>query len=401
MTRMAFARSDLRRSLFAFLALALVPAAAHAQALATRGLQKAGMPPKLAARAARHVLLGLPSEASRTNDKDFLLVRNGYVLSYNADRNAMNWASWAVEKGDLGNVPRQRWRADKSGEQVSVFRADPTLPQRFYKPDSGDYVVEPGYTRGHMVRSGERTASIRENRKTFMFTNMLPQSVNNNNGPWNTFENYYRDVVTNEGLVAHVIAGGIFGKAPVAARHVAVPSETWKIVAFLKPGQTEADVDAKTRVVAIRMPNDNVNIQVEDKWENYRVPVADLETATGLRFFSHLAPPVAQALKARADSAPIVAPAPRALPVPNHGEKFATTLVAAQQRGTVKFYAPEKGYGLITMADGKELFFHRDDRLTSLRDGEAVELDIGARGDGRQVANRVRSLSPKAAAITP
>src|SRR4029450_13191152 len=102
---------------------------------------------------------------------------------------------------------------------------------------------QPGYSRGHMVRSGERTASKRENDKTFVFTNMLPQAVNNNTGPWNAFENYYRDQVSQGRMLAHVIAGGIFGKAPIQARGVAVPSATWKVVALLRPGQTPDQID--------------------------------------------------------------------------------------------------------------------------------------------------------------
>ena len=74
-----------------------------------------------------------------------------------------------------------------------------------------------------MVRSGERTANKRENEKTFVFTNMLPQSINNNTGPWNAFENYYRDRVQLDGNVAYVMAGGVWGKPPVKQRQVAVP----------------------------------------------------------------------------------------------------------------------------------------------------------------------------------
>ncbi|MEO6951121.1 MAG: hypothetical protein ABI321_04840, partial [Polyangia bacterium] len=73
---------------------------------ATSRLRNLGTPASIAKRAARHVELGMPSAATRTNDNDFLLVRNDYVISYNAKRSAMNWASWEVANTDLGDIGR-------------------------------------------------------------------------------------------------------------------------------------------------------------------------------------------------------------------------------------------------------------------------------------------------------
>ncbi len=393
--------SRLRLLVLAGLASAALCGAAHAESACLRRaasrLEQQGTPAQLAKLAARHVLLGLPSKASLANEKDYLLVKSGSVVSYNATRNAMNWASWVVDKSDLGAIERQRYILDpQTGERLPAFRPDELLPAHFYKPVSADYVLAEGWSRGHMLRSGERTASIEENRMTFVFSNMLPQAVNNNSGPWNHFENYYRDRVTEDGFVAHVIAGGIFGKTDAPARKVAVPSETWKIVALLKSGQTLEQVDEHTRVMAVRMPNDNEHIKLDDTWEQYRTSVADLEKATGLSFFSHLDPNIASALKRKIDDVKIGPPPPRPWPIPGAGQPQAIKVTAQGLTGVVKAYLPDKGYGFIRLDDGREIFFHRSARLTSVRDGEPVELDLGTGANGREQGTRVKSLAPKA-----
>ena len=351
-------------------------------------LQRLGTPAKVASRAARHIALGLPSEATKANEKDLLLVRNGYVISYNGDRNAMNWASWQVSQGDLGQVGRNE-----------RFRPDATLPKTFYKPNSGDFKI-PGFSRGHMVRSGERTANERENKKTYVFTNMLPQAINNNTGPWNDFENYYRDEVTQHGMVAHVIAGGVWGKAPVQQRGVAVPSATWKVVALMKPGQTVEQIDEHTRVVSVLMPNNNDEVKVEHNWDRYRVSVEKIEQQTGLRLFDHLSPKVADALRRTVDSV-VVGPSAttRQFAAKNYGEEITRDVkhvLARGVTGTVKWYNPDKKFGFITLKDGTDVYVHASGRSTTIADGESVTLAIAEGVDGRSFAIDVVSSSPNA-----
>jgi endonuclease G len=368
--------------LLGFTLFVAVPADAFDAPRAVARLQQLGVAKKLSLKASRHLAFGMPSKASRSNDNDFLLVRTGYVISYNASRNAMNWASWAVEKDDLGTSGRDEH-----------FRPDATLPVRFYKPNSGDYKI-PGYSRGHMIRSGERTSSSRENRKTFVFTNMLPQAVNNNAGPWNHFEDFYREEVKNNGLSAHVIAGGIFGQSPVEQRGVAVPSSTWKVVALLKPGQTIEQVDEHTRVVAINIPNNNDDVKVEHDWGRYRTSIAEIEKQTGLHLFDELPAALAQRIKTSVDKGDVPAPLPKEYTKHNYGtdiQGHVTSIAAKQQAGVVKWYDNDKKYGFITLPDGNDVYVHANGRKTSIARGEQVVFDIAVGPDGRRFAVEVES----------
>jgi len=388
----------MRVSLRSVLAFAFVlPVLAHADVAHVRQqLIAGGASPKLAQRIERHVELGMPSSATRKNDSDFLLPRNGYVISYNGKRNAMNWVSWSLTKDDLGPAPRS-----------NNFRPDRTLPARFYVPNSGDYKI-PGYSRGHMVRSGERTATSRENSKTYVFTNMLPQAMNNNTGPWNMFEDFYRDAVNDQGKVAHIYAGGIWGKSPVPQRGVAVPSATWKIVALTEAGEPTDKVTEKTRVVAIIVPNNNDTVKVEQTWGQYRTSVAEIEKQTGLKFFSELPPALAAKIKNQVDTGPVPPPGPRQWTPHNwqpNGQQPAAQqrtvqkLVATQVSGKVKWFDATKNYGFITMPDGKDVYVNASNRLTSINAGDSVTFDVALGTDGRTFALKVKSLDPNATPI--
>jgi endonuclease G len=244
---------------------------------AERLLLDAGVSPRRLQRAVDNVGLGLPSPASKNNPGDYLVARNDYVLSYNAERLVPNWASWLVTAADLGPVKR-------SGD----FRPDPTLPRSWRRATDQDYRGS-GFTRGHLVASGERTWSRRANSKTFVLTNIMPQSLYSNNGPWNQLESYYRDLVRT-GRQVYVMAGGIYdGPKRTIGQGVTVPSHMWKVALVLEAGQTLRDITASTQVLSILVPNGVGDLPGPDvPWQQFRVPVRAIEKATGLRFFSAL-----------------------------------------------------------------------------------------------------------------
>jgi endonuclease G len=238
--------------------------------------------------AANHVLLGLPSAAGKQPD-DFLLTRERYVLSYNRSRKVMNWASWHLGREDFGGAKRQK-----------DFREDPDIPEEWGRAMDDDY-SQSGWTRGHMVPSGETTSTVERNSSTYLMTNIVPQAQSVNNGPWNKLENYYRDLVRFEGKHVYLIAGTIFkGPTRTLPSGVHIPSATFKIAVVLDRGQTIADINADTRVISVIMPNDR-SISEQAKWASFRTTPLAIQKATGLDFFSHLSPQIADALRGKMD----------------------------------------------------------------------------------------------------
>ena len=79
-----------------------------------------------------------------------------------------------------------------------------------------------------------------------------------------------------------------------------VPQSTWKVILVLdSPGLDDWDVSAKTRVIAVNMPN--VNSIEKQPWRAFRTTVDELEELTGYDFLSVLDNQVEAVLESRVD----------------------------------------------------------------------------------------------------
>ena len=224
-----------------------------------------------------HVEFGTPRD--RTPADDHLMEKRQYVLSYNPRRNVANWVSWNLNRTHFGDEPRS-----------PAFMADSALPARFTRVVSSDYTGS-GYSRGHMVRSEERTATPEDNAATFLLTNILPQTQDLNGGPWLGLERHLQEQAQREGREIYVISGGIFPAQPqtLGGRgKVAIPTSTWKIAVLLPFGRGLADVKTARdlRVIAVDMPN--VDGIATRPWRDYLTTVDALEQATGYDFLDKL-----------------------------------------------------------------------------------------------------------------
>ena len=65
-------------------------------------------------------------------------------------------------------------------------------------------------------------------------------------------------------------------------------------------------------------------------------------------------------------------------------------------QGTVKWFSNQKGYGLITQENGKDIFVHysavQGDGFKTLEEGQKVEFDVTQGPKGEQATN-VRKAS--------
>jgi len=68
-------------------------------------------------------------------------------------------------------------------------------------------------------------------------------------------------------------------------------------------------------------------------------------------------------------------------------------------KGTIRRLIADRGFGFIRTAEGKELFFHRNElqgvNYSSLREGQQVEYEVGRGHNGRLQAITVRLAQPK------
>ena len=235
-----------------------------------------------------HLLLGNPTQATTNinNPDNYLMVKPQYVLSYNRSNGTPNWVSWQLNKSWFGDTPRQ-----------DNFRPDNTLPEDWEHIKPTAYNGS-GYDRGHVTPSADRTRSIEDNTATFLMTNMMPQTPDNNRNTWGNLEDYSRELVS-QGKELYIIAGP-YGSKGKLKNLVTIPQSTWKIVVVLdNPNAGLKGITANTRVIAVNIPNDE---QLDNNWRVYRTSVNNIEKLTGYDFLSNVSPNIQRVIESKVDN---------------------------------------------------------------------------------------------------
>lgn len=235
-----------------------------------------------------NLLLGNPSgaTASVTTPDNYLLVKPQYVVSYNNSKGTPNWVSWQLNKSWLGTTDRQ-----------NNFRPDDTLPTNFARVTPTIYTGS-GYDKGHVVPSADRTKSIEDNSSTFLMTNMMPQTPDNNRRTWEGLEQYSRELVTKEGKELYIIAGPLGTQGQPIKGKLTIPKSTWKIVVVLEPGSGINGITTKTRAIAVNIPNQQ---GIDPDWRKYRVSVDKIEELTGYNFLSNVPTAIQDVIEEKID----------------------------------------------------------------------------------------------------
>jgi endonuclease G len=234
------------------------------------------------------MLLGNPSNASAVDPANFLIRRTQYALSYARDRGGPNWVSWHLSKASLGHVRR-----------TGKFLVDTSLPMGWHEVDPSEF-TRTGYNRGHMCPSEHRTATLPDNLAVFLMTNIIPQAPGNDEGPWVLLENYTRDLAL-QGMELFLTCGGTGSLGTLnGLGRVTIPAFTWYVILVLPaPIASASQVTTGDRAIAVYMPNDNTIAM--NRWQDFRVSIAEVEGKTGYTFLSAVPPAVANALKSRVD----------------------------------------------------------------------------------------------------
>jgi len=220
-----------------------------------------------------HTALGVPLD--NTPNDEYYIVRPQYVLSYNHTKGVANWVSWNLNKDWYGKAPRM----------TGNFLKDTLIPASMFSPEHHHY-TNSGFDRGHLVRSAERTRTVEDNLSTFFMTNILPQTPDLNRGVWLNFERYCEQLCKEQNKELYIIAGGVYKSKKTIKNEglIAEPDSCYKIVVILERGQGKANINQNTQVVAVMMPNKQ-GVRNE-KWENYKTTVRNIEKQTGYDFLN-------------------------------------------------------------------------------------------------------------------
>ena len=219
-------------------------------ALGCGGRDAAPLPP--------HAPFGLPSAARPGDARHWLVVNEGYLVSFDTTKKTPEWVAWRTSDNDLGFVPR-----------CDCFAPEPALPLSS-QPSAASFV---GFDRGHLCPSQDRTRDSSANRETYRYGNALAQTHELNTGPWEELEREARDRA-RAGAVVYAVAGPILRRGVVLADGTFVAAEHFKALLIWTPGRIE-------RLAAI-FPN---RPDTTSSWRHYQVSMAELEARSGLLFF--------------------------------------------------------------------------------------------------------------------
>lgn len=230
-----------------------------------------------------HVSIGIPYD--KDSSDDYRINRSTYYVSYNPTLNVANYVSYELNADWYGDVPR-----------YPSFITDTTLPQTMYRVKHEDY-TNSGYDRSHLVASEERTRTVEENKSTFLFTNIIPQKPDVNQGVWNSMERWCETMCKDSSAQLYVIAGGVYTTKSKIKDVVTIPDSCFKIVVVLKKGEGLSSITKSTRIEAVMIPNkDGVR---KDTWSTYKRSVDEIEQTTGYNFLDYVPSEIQKEIEAK------------------------------------------------------------------------------------------------------
>lgn len=244
-----------------------------------------------------NLVFGNPSNA-QFGSTNYFLTKDDYTASYNNSRGTANWVSWHLSSAWTGNTPR-----------CNCFRQDTSLPSSFFRATTSDY-TNSGFDRGHLCPSADRNGSSEDNANTYFMTNIAPQSPDNNQRSWASFENYLRSL-TQQGFEIHIVTGvsGMGGTGrngfanTIDNGNITVPDSFWKVALILPNGSNDISrVTTSTRIISINVPN-NQNISTD--WRQFTTSVNAIENITGYDLFENIPNNIESVIEARIDNSSI------------------------------------------------------------------------------------------------
>jgi endonuclease G len=160
-------------------------------------------------------------------------------------------------------------------KRTNNFMVDASLPG---SADLSDY-DKSGYDRGHQAPAGDAKYAQNVMDQSFFLTNMAPQvGIGFNRGAWKYLEETVRAWILCGGhknlfvITGPVYAGSKY--APIGHDKVVVPARFYKIVYDPDSGHA----------LGFMLPNEKIGSTID--LQKYLVPIADIETETGLDFFA-------------------------------------------------------------------------------------------------------------------
>ena len=199
----------------------------------------------------------------------------GFTVSFNPSNHTPDWVGWELLASETDG-PASRSNNFWNDEEVAgcAFSSD-------YKGS--------GFDRGHLCPSADQKWSQEAMADCFVMTNMAPQDHALNAGAWQTLEKKERLWAKRDSALV-IVAGPIYtpdDRRRIGDTGVRVPSAFFKVI--LAPYVDEP------RAIGFIYPN----MTAPGNMENYSMTVDEVESITGLDFFSSLPDDIENTVESR------------------------------------------------------------------------------------------------------
>jgi DNA/RNA endonuclease G (NUC1) len=217
---------------------------------------------------------GEPADGNPADD--FIVRHPQFTSSFNPNTNIPNWVAYEIDGAHIG-----------ASDRCDCFTYDDALPASFARYKTSDYTGAGafhgyGIDRGHLARSFDRTSGALDNARTFLFSNIIPQAADNNQGPWAALESVLGDYARFGNKEVYVVAGASGSRGTIKNEgKITIPEWTWKVAVVVDKDVRLADITslAQMQVIAVAMPNVAGIRSVS--WSAYAVTVDSVESLSG------------------------------------------------------------------------------------------------------------------------
>ena len=198
------------------------------------------------------------------------LENQSFILGYSNDKKASLWSMYKLYS-DLVSISRERSDDFREDERISYEN----------RAKLSDYSGS-GYDRGHLVPNASIDHTESSQSESFLLSNISPMKPDFNRNEWSQVESWIRECAESksEKNPLLVITGSIYRSylSDVIGDGVPVPYAFYKIVVHI-------DSDSYLRAFAIRAPQSYFDYYFAGL---YIETIDDIESSTGIDFFSTL-----------------------------------------------------------------------------------------------------------------
>ena len=145
---------------------------------------------------------------------------SNYTMLFDAGKKCALWAAFEMDNTD---------HPDNNVGRKESWSTDPAIPSDWQM--SGTY--SDSYTRGHQVASNDRQTTTDQNKQTFYYSNMTPQTSALNSGIWNTHEGKVQGLLTSLSSTEkiYVVTGPVFESGyKTTSDGYAIPTKYYKCI---------------------------------------------------------------------------------------------------------------------------------------------------------------------------